>query len=278
MYFGYKAVLRVVVQVILVAVFLKFFGLVSYARYQDENVVVTTSKRAVETLPTPAITLCPGKNMSPYHGLDQAKALAILSAQVSGEFLDIVCNDIKDGEVAQCIEDKTFNLTSVVKYFTNGLQGQQVSGAQHWIPDFTITSYGMCFTLNSSFSMRSKTSGALRFELDEGTDFVRYIHDPDFFFMSQSVGMPFNAKQMLSGNGKKILAYAMMVIEHQKRNRASEPCNPNPTPTFTACIKESFSKEVECSTEKEKEKKKENLTQPNLTKQMNERARADCIT
>jgi hypothetical protein len=249
MAFEYKAVLRVVVQVILVAVFLNFFGLVSYARYQNENVFVTTSKRPVETQPAPAITLCPmDKHMSGYPDMDQAKASAILSAQAARRgLIDVVCKDVKDGEVAQCIEEKTFNLTSAVKYFTkDGLQGKQVSGAQHWIPYFTSTSMGMCFTLNSSFPMRSKIPGALRFELDGGNEYVRYIHDPDFFFIADSWEMPFNPKPIMSGKGANITLYAMRVIGHRKLNRVSEPCNPNPSPTFTACIKESFSKEVDC--------------------------------
>ncbi len=75
-------------------------------------------------------------------------------------------------------------------------------------------------------------------------NYIRYIHDPDFFFIDKSWGMPFNTKQMVSGKGANITLYAMMVIEHRKLNRASEPCNPNPSPTFIACIKESFSKEV----------------------------------
>jgi hypothetical protein len=126
--FDLKVVMKGFVQAILLAVFLKYFGLISWARYQAENVVVTTSERSEETFQAPAVTICPAaKNGNPFPGVEFTPE--DISAAIKGEFIEILCKD--DGEISRCIEEKTFNL-SVVKYFTkDGIQGEHISDIQY---------------------------------------------------------------------------------------------------------------------------------------------------
>jgi hypothetical protein len=92
--------------------------------------------------------------------------------------------------------------------------------------------------------MKSKLGGALLIKLDNETNYKVFIHDPDSFFLSMNPWNPFNIRNLLSLETKKILLYNMIVVEHHKLDRASKPCNQDPT--FTSCIKEYFSKAVGC--------------------------------
>jgi hypothetical protein len=206
-------------------------------------VVVTTSVRSEETIQAPAVTICPkAKDRSTFPGWEFTPE--DITAATKGEFLEILCKE--DGDISRCIEDKTFNV-SLVKYFTkDGIQGEHISDIQYWIPDFTTISAGMCFTLKSPFPMESKVGGALRMELDNKTNYLVFIHDPDFFFLSINPWNPFNIRDLLSSETEKILLYNMIVVEHHKLDRASHRCNQDLIPTFTSCIKESFSKAVGC--------------------------------
>ena len=50
---------KILLQAVLFAIFFNYFGLVSWRRYKEQRVVLTSSDEAVDNLPAPAITLCP---------------------------------------------------------------------------------------------------------------------------------------------------------------------------------------------------------------------------
>ena len=50
---------KILLQVVLFAIFFNYFGLVSWQRYKEQRVVLTSSDEPIDKLPAPAITLCP---------------------------------------------------------------------------------------------------------------------------------------------------------------------------------------------------------------------------
>ena len=56
---NYLVASKILLQGVLFAFFFKYFGLVSWRRYKEQRIVLTSSDERVDKLPAPAITLCP---------------------------------------------------------------------------------------------------------------------------------------------------------------------------------------------------------------------------
>ena len=56
---NYLVASKILLQGVLFAFFFKYFGLVSWKRYKEQRIVLTSSDERVDKLPAPAITLCP---------------------------------------------------------------------------------------------------------------------------------------------------------------------------------------------------------------------------
>ena len=222
---------KIIVQIALFGIFLRYFGIVCWQRYQARKVVVTSSEYFQGELPTPAVTVCP----------ENPEILRNLSEKSLSDPIGSWCGQNEETETYQCIESVTNNLTSSIRAVTCGHQEESPDvNREEWISDFTAPGQGMCFT----FKRRQ----------DMGIDFVKhsimihflsnmsyiFIHDPEFFAMNWNPALPFN-NFLLEGNF--VRTFKMITVQHRKINVPSAPCNPDTTYSFTACIKEVFSRE-----------------------------------
>ena len=115
-----------------------------------------------------------------------------------------------------------------------------------WIPDFTWTKNGICYTLNYSSNIGDTYArdNMRFFPKDPNKHQVIYIHDPNFFALSINPGA-------LSMTRTKVMntTYTLRRIsrvKHKLINRPENTCEDSTNYDFLACIKNSFSKSVGC--------------------------------
>ena len=115
-----------------------------------------------------------------------------------------------------------------------------------WIPDFTITRDGFCYTLNSSIKIGSDyESHALSIlAKDNTTHQVIYVHDPDFFIVN---GNPrATSKTRVKAMANTFQYQTISLVERSLLNHDKVPCEPKRGYSFRECVRNSFVKEVNC--------------------------------
>ena len=116
--------LKVLFQVVLVFVFLKFFGLSCWARYLDEDVYVSMSESYSSGIKAPGVTICPGLRSG------HTDLLAESCASKNGT-----------SDIVSCIEAASYDLSSTVLNVEGGYldkSEQKPLNATEWTLDFVI--------------------------------------------------------------------------------------------------------------------------------------------
>ena len=115
---------KVLLQVGLVFVFLKFFGLECWKRYLGEDVYVSRSENYSSRIKAPGVTICPGLRS------DHTNLLAESSPSRNGT-----------SDIVSCIEAASHNLSSTVLDVDGGYHEkskQKPLNATEWTLDFAI--------------------------------------------------------------------------------------------------------------------------------------------
>ena len=169
---------KLLIQLLLFALFLIFFGLPSYHRYHQKGVLVKTDKSSMKGLELPAVTICPrcfqNDTLSLACGTNDSDALSgVQVPQVGGlekwnqpsgtyyatnvpstptttqRFSSFSSLKIKSPVKTQrCIRETTFNLTELVEdaWLENPVaptaEKPNLMLEERWRPDFTLTWYG----------------------------------------------------------------------------------------------------------------------------------------
>ena len=233
---NYWFIAKVCVQVVLLAVFWKYFGLKSLQRFQDQKVLVTSYEESQVDLPAPAVTICPQNSSTKMGWLHPEKITE--QTDIVGQ----VCRGRQ--QIHDCVEAETINLTSTVRGVSRGFSGEEIAGVQGWSSDFTRQDTGMCFTYTHPFNMGTimkNESLAIYWAFDLSC--MIFVHDPSFFLLNYNPALPLNSIQIVENTQ---VFYRMVVVQHINLDVASKPCQSDPTYSFTACIKNILSKEVGC--------------------------------
>ena len=231
---------KLVIQSVLLLIFIKYFGLTSWQRYQAERAVMTSAEEDAEGgIPSPAVTVC---------AFDPATNLAFRNKHpgvdgTSQEVIGHICKGTNGTEIVKCVEKEGFNLTTTVKEVTKGIKLNTSSPGQ-WFPEFSFTGAGLCHTLDANMTFGTNlTTESLRIELNNSLSHFLMIHDPNFFLLNLNPGLPFN---FIKATHSKMTVYSLIAVKHHNIDVPSKRCNPDPSYTFTRCIKEGFSREVGC--------------------------------
>ena len=112
--------LLVISKVVLVGsllfVFLRYFGLVSWEKYQSQNVYVTKSWERPDFLPLPTITICSNDVASGHTFKNVTKELKKRAMEEGRGLLEYVCEDLKGQDLIECAEREVLSLSDVVKF------------------------------------------------------------------------------------------------------------------------------------------------------------------
>jgi hypothetical protein len=241
----YKAALKLLVQATLVTVFLVFFGIKSWERFEERKVVVTTAEEDHGSIFAPAVTVCP-QNPETQVGLKNwtfnSKTMMDI---VNSDMAKVVCEGKTYETIEQCIQNEAYNLTDAVTRTSKGFQsGHDKISDRFWNPEFSYVQAGLCHTLEANLTMGTdRFTEALRIELNENLTYWTFIHDPNLFLLNLNLDLPLNRMLLLEPKNKLI---EMIVVKHHNLDVPSKRCNADPTYSFTGCIKQALSGEVGC--------------------------------
>ena len=234
----------------LLFVFLRYFGVVSWQKYQSKNVYVTKSWDRPDFLPLPAITICPQsedsgssfKNLSK-EGMNQAR-------KEGKTLMEYVCEDLEGKDLVECVEREVISLADFVTFEeTHGeslrnkhdIVAMNPPVQSHWSMSLTKDK-GPCFTYQNTQHMETKTM--LKIGLNASFKHTTFIHDPRFFINSQNPAIPVNKKNLRSGDWHLI---KLTVVEHRNLDVPDKRCDAGQNYSLNGCVREVFSKEVGCS-------------------------------
>ena len=215
------------------------FGLPCIKKFFDNEITVTESVEKKDSLKPPAITVCP-ERWKP----DTPPILP------KGHYRRNCggANSTKDFEA--CVENKTFGFNEVIVSATQGYLSNTVmnlSDPQLWTSDLTLVLTGRCYTLNYDQLLKvDQETESVWVNLVPENYFV-ILHHPDFsLFTINPLSIPTTAFNLQVSNAS-YTGLILEMIQIENINRPEVPCNPSPDYKFTACVKESLAKVINCT-------------------------------
>ena len=144
---NYLVASKILLQGVLFAIFFKYFGLVSWKRYMEQRIVLTSSDKTMDMVPAPAITLCPLNHQDQTGYENQLKEDDDLPAIFwKGKLISHICEGKEGEDIAACIEQKVINQTNIVISITKGFLGEPVKSL--WRTEFSHGLNGFCSTIS----------------------------------------------------------------------------------------------------------------------------------
>ena len=166
---------RVLLQILLLATFLYFFGLPAIYRFLRNEVIVVETSKETNGVPFPAITISV---------VDQIKNYSCFDRNVS---------------VADCLEKVTLNRSNVLKSVILGWSKRQeiVIDGENMREDFTSVFPGIYFTLELPIKIGPNDhNDQLFLGLNTNLTYVVFVHDPEYFmFNLNPVAIPAATKK-----------------------------------------------------------------------------------
>ena len=139
---------KILLQVVLFAIFFNYFGLVSWQRYKEQRVVLTSSDEPIDKLPAPAITLCPIDHNDQIGYVDVIGKEDEPAVQWKGRLISHICQGKEGDEIVKCIEEKAVNQTTLAKFITRGFQQEKgLPDPSLWRTEFSRGICGLCSTI-----------------------------------------------------------------------------------------------------------------------------------
>ena len=223
-----------------------FFAIPAFHDYTTHSVAVEVLEEDAESLPPPAITLCPYKYW--FSGWKNASKTA---PNFLGSY-DEHCEGSESREdILECIDTKTFNLTDALPARAfRGIFVDNISSPDFWITDFTAAGDGRCFTLNYSKPLAADIlKDGFLLDLNPDMAYLVYIHRPDFFLLSYNpLTMPtllYDYDVAVSGPNMNQMLF-LKTVREEKLNRAGHACNPDTDYRFKTCIRNTLSNRIGC--------------------------------
>ena len=220
---------RLLVQVLLLAAFLHFFGFPAVARFEKKGVmVVESSKDTTRRIPSPAITLA-----------------------ATGQITNQTCFH-QNASIEDCLEKNTLNRSELLKGVVLGFHTKkEINLRQEYLSeDFTSVWAGIYYTLKLPLRIGPNYSeDQLYLGLNTNLTYTVFVHDPEYFlFNLNPIALPTIMRKFTTKTDlPKSRYYRMGLTEVNKLNLPSHPCIEDPTYDFQSCMRRSISAKVYCN-------------------------------
>ena len=235
---------KTILQLLLFCLFLGFFGIPSFSKYQKKETIVVKSEKDTVGIEAPAVTLVATKNK---FGWKSARNESYWYNFVLYEHCERINMTIE-----QCVQKDSFKLTdfledariekamnSSVSVFLN-----LSSASADWGEDMTATAFGKYFTFKPPKFTTLNQDSCMNFILLRNFTYNAFVHDEDFFVNNANpLGPPVNY-WIFEGPSQKNHYQELILTKHTKLNLDQRPCEEDPVYSFTKCIKENSSKKV----------------------------------
>ena len=113
-----KPFVRGIVQVVMLILVVKYFGLQSWQRYKDEKTVVISEKKDLGAIPAPSVTVCA---FNPETEMGYTDNAIQHSKYPTSAIVGDICKGLQGEDIVRCIEKKTYNLSTMVRKARKGL-------------------------------------------------------------------------------------------------------------------------------------------------------------
>ena len=216
---------RLLVQVLLLASFLYFFGFPAVARFEKKGVMIVETSKDTRRIPSPAITLA-----------------------ATGQITDQTCFH-QNVSMEDCLEKNTLNRSELLKSVVLGFYSKKEINLhqEYFNEDFTSVWAGIYYTLKLPLKIGPNYSeDQLFLGLNSNLTYTVFVHDPEYFlFNLNPIALPtimrkFTTKTDLPNSRY----YRMELTEVNKLNLPSYPCNEDPNYDFQSCLRRSISAKV----------------------------------
>ena len=216
---------RVLVQILLLATFLHFFGFPAVARFAKKEVMVVETTKETKGIPCPAITI-----------------------GVMNQIKNYSCFD-KNASIENCLERVTLRRSQILKSVIMGWsQKKDVKLTQeNSREDFTLVWAGRYYTLNLPIKIGLDDSmDQLFLGLNTNLTYTVFIHDPDYFlFNINPIALPATMRKFRSKKeNPNSWFYSLKLKEVNRLNLPSSPCNDDPSYNFLSCLRRSIALKV----------------------------------
>ena len=218
---------RMVVQVVLLIVFLYFFGQPAITRFLKKEVVVVETLKQTDGIPSPAITISVPA---------QANNHSCFDKNVSTEY---------------CLEKAYLKQSEIIKSVFVGVSPQKevnLTGQSVVREDFTFTRAGIYFTLSLPLKIGSNVlKDKVQIALNTSLSYLLFIHDPEYFlFNDNPTAIPGERRRLDTNEANpKKWHYRLELVEVNKLNLPTSPCNDDPSYNFLLCVKKSVASKVQ---------------------------------
>ena len=228
----------------LLVLFLRFFGLPSWAKFQAGEVMTNRRMLRSNDSIAPALTICALDRESKQGWKYEER---IPKQMKNANYLVNFCNGTK--QVVKCVNSNTYNLRETVvraKAMPSGMESHKkekdFANSKHWIEELSAFRLGKCHTLNNSVTLKS---ALWDFGFNMSFKYAVIIHDPNFYlFSTNPVTVPHIVLDLKKDDGTSMLY--VEAIQHVNIDRPNQPCEERQKYSFTACVKNSVSKKIGC--------------------------------
>ena len=239
---GGSNIVQGVFVIMLCIIFLRFFALSTFEKWEKQDVQIVRRKEPRDSLPAPGVTICPVKAGSDSGWKPDNNTL-------ENPALDIC---LGEGDIEDCVRRNTFTLEEVVNvnsssrltYFkneTDSKEEESINGSL-WTSRMTDTTNGMCHTLILDMDISKSTY--LQIGLNYNLTAV-FLHDPKFFvFKDTNVLIPFlKLKDVLNKE------FIILPTTKKRMKRDSKfDCNPDENYDFGDCVRQKIVDSQGCET------------------------------
>ena len=202
---------RILLQLLLLSLFLHFFGLPAIQKYREKRTIMVESRRFDGGMPSPAITI-EARNPKSLKGWRDPTAFQ------NGEDLEALCRRMNNGNTERtiegCIQEETYDRMDVSPYAASkNLKSSQVGKwnvftDNFWSEGFNKIDRGRIFTLYPNQVIKDR----LQLRFNSSLVYKLRIHDPNFFVITTNPKyIPVLTKSFFPNNNS--LMYNMFVTE-----------------------------------------------------------------
>ena len=222
------------IQLILLFVFLKFFGLDAISRYDEKKTMIVKSKKESGGIEGPALTVLAKHNQTKNGWRQEPRESDGLASFTYNQ-----CNEFEQfGTIKSCIENKTFDWKTTVRDIHVGINEFKVSMLDErlWTEDFTVGFEGRYHTLTIPRKLTTEwRQDQIYLDLNPNLIYDVYIHEINYFILNKhSFGLPMCHEEITPNPRGQYFEF--ILTEHEVLNLPENPCEEDKNYNFQVSI------------------------------------------
>ena len=127
--------IKCLVQITLLVILLKYFGLQSWQRFKEEKTILTSAEKDLGEISAPSVTVCVQNPKTQFGYKDDSLGGKLVT---SSEIIGKICQGLQGEEIVRCLEEKSYNLlTAVIQASKGFLEDTIPTDTRFWKAEFS---------------------------------------------------------------------------------------------------------------------------------------------